>query len=72
MTGTMINIAAIIGGSAIGLLFGARLSNQLKSTLISGMGLFLVAMGLQMFLKTENSLIVLGALITGTLLGERW
>jgi len=72
MTGTMINIAAILGGSAIGLLFGARLSDQLKSTLISGMGLFLVAMGLQMFLKTGNSLIVLGALITGTLLGEWW
>ena len=72
MTGTIINIAAILLGSVIGLLFGARLSDQLKSTLISGMGLFLVAMGLQMFLKTENSLIVLGALITGTLLGEWW
>src|ERR1041384_1055293 len=72
MTGTIINITAIIGGSVIGLLFGARLSDQLKSTLISGMGLFLVAMGFQMFLKTENSLIVLGALIAGTLLGEWW
>ncbi len=72
MTGTIINITAIIAGSAIGLLFGARLSDQLKSTLISGMGLFLIAMGLQMFLKTENSLIVLGALIAGTLLGEWW
>src|SRR6266498_4981344 len=72
MTGTIINITAIIGGSVIGLLFGAHLSDQLKSTLISGMGLFLIAMGFQMFLKTENSLIVLGALIAGTLLGEWW
>src|SRR5690349_14921074 len=72
MTGTIINIAAILLGSVVGLLFGARLSDQLKSTLISGMGLFLVAMGFQMFLKTENSLIVLGALIAGTLLGEWW
>jgi len=72
MTGTIINITAIIGGSVIGLFFGARLSDQLKSTLISGMGLFLIAMGFQMFLKTENSLIVLGALIAGTLLGEWW
>jgi uncharacterized membrane protein YqgA involved in biofilm formation len=72
MTGTIINITAILLGSVIGLLFGARLSDQLKSTLISGMGLFLVAMGFQMFLKTENSLIVLGALIAGTLLGEWW
>ncbi|MGE5462374.1 MAG: DUF554 domain-containing protein [Syntrophothermus sp.] len=72
MTGTIINVAAIIVGSLIGLLFGARLSDPLKSTIISGLGLFLVAMGLQMFLKTENSLVVLGALLFGTLLGEWW
>lgn len=72
MTGTIINVIAIIGGSILGLLFGARLSDQLKSTIISGLGLFLVAMGLQMFLKTENSLIVLGALLFGALLGEWW
>jgi uncharacterized membrane protein YqgA involved in biofilm formation len=72
MTGTIINVIAIVGGSILGLAFGARLSDQLKSTIISGMGLFLVAMGLQMFLKTENSLVVLGALLIGTLLGEWW
>ena len=72
MTGTIINVIAIVGGSTLGLLFGARLSDKLKSTIISGMGLFLVAMGLQMFLKTENSLVVLGALLFGTLLGEWW
>lgn len=72
MTGTIINVIAIVLGSFLGLLFGARLSDHLKSTIISGMGLFLVAMGLQMFLKTENSLIVLGALLFGTLLGEWW
>lgn len=72
MTGTIINVAVIIVGSILGLLFGARLSAQLKSTIISGMGLFLLAMGLQMFLKTENSLVVLGALLFGTLLGEWW
>jgi uncharacterized membrane protein YqgA involved in biofilm formation len=59
-------------GSVLGLHFGARLSDQLKSTIISGLGLFIIAMGLQMFLKTENSLIVLGALLFGTLLGEWW
>src|SRR5512140_2457242 len=72
MTGTIINIAAIILGSLIGILFGARLPEKLKSTIVAGMGIFVVAMGLQMFLKTENSLIVLGALLIGTLLGEWW
>jgi uncharacterized protein len=72
MTGTIINVAAILIGSLIGILFGARLSEKLKSTIVAGMGIFVVAMGIQMFLKTENSLIVLGALLIGTLLGEWW
>jgi len=72
MTGTLLNITAILIGGAIGLVFGARIPDKLKETIIAGMGLFLGAMGLQMFLKTENSLIVLGALLIGTLLGEWW
>src|SRR5574338_687568 len=72
MTGTIINVAAIIVGSLIGILFGARLPEKLKSTIVAGMGIFVAALGIQMFLKTENSLIVLGALLIGTLLGEWW
>jgi len=72
MTGTLLNIATVIIGGVIGLIFGARISDKLKATVISGMGLFVAAMGLQMFLKTENPLIVLGSLLIGTLLGEWW
>jgi len=70
MTGTFINVIAILVGSSIGLLFGSRLSEHLKSTVLSGMGIFTAAVGMQMFLKTENALVVLGALIFGALLGE--
>lgn len=72
MTGTLLNIATVLFGGAIGLIFGARIPDKLKTTVISGMGLFTAAMGMQMFLKTENPLIVLGALLIGTLLGEWW
>ena len=72
MTGTFLNIATVLIGGALGLIFGARIPEQLKATVISGMGLFVMAMGLQMFLKTENPLIVLGSLLIGTLLGEWW
>src|SRR5215216_246108 len=72
MTGTVLNIATVILGGMIGLLFGARIPDKLKETVIAGMVLFVVAMGLQMFLKTENALIVLGAIVLGTLLGEWW
>jgi hypothetical protein len=36
------------------------------------LGLFTAAIGFQMFLKAENPLIVLGALIVGGLIGEWW
>ena len=72
MTGTIINVVAIIIGSALGILFGSRLSDNLKQTVIAGMGLFTTAVGFQMFLKTENALVVLGSLIFGAILGEWW
>lgn len=72
MIGTFINVVAILLGGAAGMLFGARLSAKLKETVVAGMGLFTVAVGLQMFLKTENPLVVLGALIIGAILGEWW
>jgi uncharacterized membrane protein YqgA involved in biofilm formation len=72
MTGTFINVTAIIIGGLLGIFFGARLSDNIKNTVIAGMGIFTAAIGLEMFLKTENPLIVLGALIVGGLLGEWW
>jgi uncharacterized membrane protein YqgA involved in biofilm formation len=72
MIGTLLNIATVLIGGTLGLVFGARILERFKSTVIAGMGLFTFAMGVQMFLKTGNPLIVLGALIIGALLGEWW
>ncbi len=70
MTGTLINVIAIVVGCGLGILFGSRLSENLKKTVVAGMGLFTTAVGFKMFLKSENELIVLGALILGAILGE--
>jgi uncharacterized membrane protein YqgA involved in biofilm formation len=72
MTGTIINIITVLIGGTLGLLFGARLPDRLKGTVIAGMGLFTTAIGIQMFLGTENPLIVLGAMLIGAILGEWW
>ena len=72
MTGTLLNVATVLIGGTLGLIFGARVPERLKATVVTGMGLFVMAIGIQMFLKTENSLIVLGALLIGALLGEWW
>jgi len=70
MTGTFINVAAILIGGTIGLFFGSRIPEKFKNTVIAGMGIFTSAMGMGMFLESNNQLIVLGALIIGALIGE--
>jgi uncharacterized protein len=72
MIGTIINVAAILVGGSLGLLFGGRLPERLKTTVIAGMGLFTAMTGIKMFLETQNSLIVLGSLVIGVLMGEWW
>ena len=72
MTGTILNIAAILIGSAVGILLGGRIPEKLKQTVIAGIGLFTFALGISMFLKTQNALVVLGSLVVGALLGEWW
>jgi uncharacterized membrane protein YqgA involved in biofilm formation len=72
MTGTFINIATVLCGGTLGLIFGARVPERLKATVVAGLGLFVAAIGVQMFLKTGNAIIVLGSLLIGALLGEWW
>jgi len=72
MIGTLLNIATVLLGGSLGLFLGGRLPERLKGTVTAGMGLFTAAIGVQMFLKTQNPLIVLGSLILGALLGEWW
>lgn len=72
MTGTIINVIAILLGGALGTFLGNRLPERLRHTVMAGLGLFVLAIGLEMFLDTQNSLLVLGSLVIGIFLGEWW
>jgi uncharacterized membrane protein YqgA involved in biofilm formation len=72
MTGTFINIAAILLGSGMGLFFGGRIADRIRKTVVFGIGLFTFVLGVKMFLETENPLVVLGSILVGGLLGEWW
>jgi uncharacterized protein len=72
VTGTLINVMAILLGGALGLVLGGRLPERLRQTVMAGLGLFTFAIGLQMFLVTQNALVVLGSLVIGIMLGEWW
>lgn len=70
MTGTIINFAAVILGSLIGLVAGKRIPEKTKQSLVSVLGLFTIAYGIFIIGQTNNMLIPLFALVLGTILGE--
>ncbi len=72
MIGTLINTGAVIIGSLLGNLLGARIPDRVRTTVVSGFGLFTLGYGIQMFIKTQNALVVVGAILIGSLLGEWW
>ena len=72
MIGTLINIVAVLLGGTIGLLFGAHLPKRVNQTVVAGIGLFTAAIGVQLFTRTENPIVILGSLLLGGLLGEWW
>jgi uncharacterized protein len=72
LTGTIINIITVLVGGTLGLRFGSHLPERVRQTVVAGLGLFTAAIGLQMFFKTGNAIVVLISLLIGGLLGEWW
>jgi uncharacterized membrane protein YqgA involved in biofilm formation len=72
MTGTLINIVAVIVGGAVGSLMGARLPHKVRDTVMSGLGLMTITLGMSMALQSKNLLIVMGSVLLGGVLGEWW
>lgn len=70
MTGTFLNTAAILLGGLSGLWFGKILPEKTRDTIVIGLGLFTIALSISMFLETNNSLIVLGGILIGGIIGE--
>ncbi len=72
MIGTLINIVTVLAGSALGTLLGGRLSERMRETVMAGLGLVTLVIGLQMALTTSNIIIVLISVVVGAILGEWW
>jgi uncharacterized membrane protein YqgA involved in biofilm formation len=70
LTGTLINTATVILGSLIGLLIGHKLRESTQKTVLHGLGLVTLVVGISNAITTQNILIPLFAIIIGTILGE--
>lgn len=69
-TGTVINVVAVLVGGMLGTFLGARLPERIRETIMHGLGLLTIVIGVQLSFQTENVLIVLGSLLIGGIAGE--
>lgn len=70
MLGTVVNAAAIILGAAFGLSFKKGIPERVKHTIMQGIGLAVLLVGLSMALQTKQILVVILSLVLGGLTGE--
>lgn len=70
MQGTAVNAAAIIIGSFVGLKAGHLISSRVRGTVMAGLGLAVLLIGVQLALKSREPMIIIGSLIGGGILGE--
>ncbi|RYG73380.1 DUF554 domain-containing protein [Lentibacillus lipolyticus] len=67
--GTLVNGVCIIVGSLIGMFF-SKIPEHYKETVMHGIGLAVILIGMQMALSTETIIVVLLSLLSGAVIGE--
>ncbi len=70
MVGTILNVITVLVGGALGLLFGARIPERMRHTIVAGLGLFTLAIGARLSFESSNSILILLSLLVGGVLGE--
>lgn len=70
MLGVIVNSAAVIAGSLVGILLKKGIGENISNAVMKVMGLMMILIGLQSALKTEEMLCVIVCLVVGTVFGE--
>ncbi len=69
MIGTLINCLAIILGSAVGLLLRRGMKESISKTVMQGVGLSVILIGVTGAIKTSNTLLVILSMVIGGVIG---
>ena len=70
MTGTILNIITVLIGGTIGIIAGNRLPHRVQETVMAGLGLMTLVIGVSMAITSNNILIPLFSILVGGILGE--
>lgn len=69
MIGTLINMVAILAGSALGLLLRKGIPDRLRDTVMQGLGLCVLLIGASGALRTADTMCVIISIVVGGLIG---
>lgn len=70
MGGTLLNAVAVLVGSLLGLLIGDRLPERMRSSVVTGLGLVTLVIGMGNAQATGNIIIPLLSVAVGVIIGE--
>jgi uncharacterized protein len=68
--GTIVNVVTVVAGTGVGLVVGRRLPGRVRSTVLDGIGLITLGVGVASFLRTGNAVFPVVAIVVGGLVGE--
>lgn len=70
MSGTIVNTIAVIVGASIGLVIKKGIPQRFSSSIMKGLGLCSLYIGIDGALKGENTLVMIISMVLGALIGE--
>jgi hypothetical protein len=68
--GTIVNVVAIVAGTLVGLAGGSRVPERMRTTVLQGLGLSVIALGVHDSLATHNLVFPIVSLVLGAIVGE--
>lgn len=70
MGGTILNVITVLIGGTLGLIIGNRLSKRMQESVITGLALVTLTVGMDNAFKTGNPIITLLSVALGVMIGE--
>ena len=70
MIATIVNMVAVLIGGSVGLLLKKGLPEKLSDSIMKGLGLCTLYLGISGSLKGQNSLILIISMVVGIVIGE--